>query len=330
MLIRIARNRQVAFFLLAPLLTAALWLPAFRFPFVPRPQVPMPLYRLLEQFPVDHPMAATITAMFLIGLQALAFNYFVYKHQLLSKRSFLPALFFLVFASCSHGLLRFHAPLLANFFLLPALYLMFDTYRMDTAYSKVFYTGLLVSLASLVYFPALVFGLFFIVCLIILRPFIWREWIILLLGIAVPYVYAASYYYVTDQSAVFWQDMVAAPVVNRDFFLALPVEYYPLTAVVVLLLLATAGRLVAGSGAATLKTRKGISCLVWMSFFCLLAGIPAQDFAVAGFYFAIIPVSVFVSSIFLNARRTWLAEVFFGLLIVGIGAVYLPRMGFSW
>ena len=329
MFIRVARQFLPAAFLLIPLLGVLLWLPAFNIDFTPRAQVSMPLYRLIEWFPSEFPLASKITALLLVGLQALGFNYFTLKHQLFTKRSYLPALFFIVFASCSMGLLRFHPAMVASIFLLPAIYLMLDTYRMDTAYSKVFYTGLLVALASLIYFPALVFALFFIACLVILRPFIWREWIILMLGLLVPYVYAGTYYFLADQSPAFWSGMIVQPIVHRDFFLSLPVSYYLLSGIIILLLLAAAGRFVAGAGAATLKTRKGISCMIWLAVFSVVAGIPAQDFGVAGFYFAVMPLAVFVSNIFLLARRTWLAELFFVLLLLGIATVYVPFSTFN-
>lgn len=326
MLIRAARQHSPIALLLIPLLGVLLWLPGFFFEYEPRPQVHMPLYALIGEFAAEEPLVSRIVALVLVFAQAAGFNYLVQRHQLLTRRSYLPALFFVVLSACTIGLLRLHPALLANVFLLPAVYLMLDTYRMDTAYSKIFYAGVLVSMASLVYFPALMFMFFLLACLVIMRPFIWREWVILLFGLLFPYVYAASWFFLTGASKQFWRGMILEPIVMRDFFLALPPAFYFLTATTALLLLTAAGRFIAGAGTATLKTRKGISCMLWMVFFSLLASLPAQDFGVTGFFFAAVPLSLFISNYFLLARRLWLAETLFILLLAGVVSAYWPYL----
>jgi hypothetical protein len=306
------------------LLAAGLWVPAFLFDYTPRPQVHMPFYAFLVPFGEQSPLASRAVAFLLLLLQGAGLNYFIQAHQVLTKRSYLPALFFVVLGSCTPGLLRLHPGLVANTFLLPALYLMYDTYRMDTAYSKVFYAGLLVSLASLFYFPAIAFAPAMLVCLVIFRPFIWREWIILLLGLALPYIYTESWLYLTDRPFILWDQFIISPIRNRDFFLALPVTAYLLTGVISLLLLTAAFRFVAGAGAATLKTRKGVSVMLWLLLFAVAATLPAQDFGVSGFFFVVAPFSVFISNYFLLARRIWLAEIIFALLLAGIAVAYWP------
>lgn len=324
MFISASRSHSPFGILVIALLAAVLWIPAFLFIHTARPQVDMPFYGLLAPFLEHSALASRITAFLLLLLQAAGLNYFIQAHQVLTRRSYLPALFFIVLGSCTPGLLRLHPGLVANTFLIPAFYLMYDTYRMDTAYNKVFYAGLLVSVASLFYFPALVFAPAMLVCLIIFRPFIWREWVILLLGLALPYIYMESWFYLTDRPFILWEQYILGPIYNRDFFLALPVTAYMLTAVIALLLLTAAGRFVAGAGAATLKTRKGVSVMLWLVLFSVAAALPAQDYGVSGFFFIVAPLSVFISNYFLLARRLWLAEIIFGLLLAGIAVAYWP------
>jgi len=93
--------------------------------------------------------------------------------------------------------------------------------------------------------------------------------------------------------------------------------------------LVSAARLVSGSLTSTLKTKKGVSVMVWLVFFAVLAVIPAQNFGVSTFRFIIYPFAFFASNYFLMARRLWMAEVLFTLLLAGIGISYLIEGGFQ-
>jgi hypothetical protein len=234
---------------------------------------------------------------------------------------------FVVLSACTPGLLWLNPQLIAGIFLLGALHLLLGTYRMDKAFGSVFNAGILIGIAALFYLPSIVFLLFAIVCIILLRPFIWREWIILILGSTVAPIYAGVYYFWNEKLSSMTHEIIVNPIVNRDFFLKLPVEYYFLTGMTGLMLFVSAGRFLSGAGTSTLKTKKGISVMVWFLVFSLLAVLPAQNNAVAGITFAIYPIALFASNYFLVARRLWLAETIFILLILSIAVSYFIGPG---
>lgn len=324
MFIRAAQQFRAAALLLIPLLAVALWWPGFILPYTPKAQVPMPLFGLIEQFIADYPLPSRIIALALVLGEAFLLNYTIIEHNVLTKKSYLPALFYVTLTGCSLGLLRLHPALIANLFLLQALRLLFEGYRTDTAYAKSFNAGLLIALASLIYLPAGVFVLFAMTAFIILRPFVWREWIILICGILLPYCYAAAYYFWFDRSHEFWYGAVIDPIRHKDFFLALPKTAYLLTAMIGVLLLSAAARFVTGAGTATLKTKKGVSVVIWLLIFALASLVVTQDFGVAGLVPAALPLSVLVSNAFLHAKRIWIMEVIFLFVLAGIAVAYWP------
>ncbi len=261
---------------------------------------------------------------FLLAMgEAFLLNYIIYQHHILTKKSWLPALMFVVLSACTPGLLWLNPQLIAGFFLLGALHLLLATYRTDKAFGPVFNSGILIGIAALFYLPSIVFLLFALVATILLRPFIWREWVILILGSTVAPIYAGVYYFWNDKLHIMTQEVVINPIIHRDFFLKLPVEYYLLTAMTGLMLFVSAGRFLSGAGTSTLKTKKGISVMVWFLVFSLLAILPAQNNSVAGIIFAIYPISLFVSNYFLVARRVWLAEVIFVSFVSSIIVSYI-------
>jgi hypothetical protein len=326
--IRTIRANQPLSFVLIPLLGILLWLPGFIHPSPPAEMVYMPFYSGLDIFLRAHPLTSvTLGFIFSLG-EAFLLNYIIHEHHILIKRSWLPALLFIVLSACTPGLLWLHPEHIAGVFLLGALHFLIGTYRMDKAFGQVFNAGILIGIAALFYLPSIVFLVFAIAAILILRPFIWREWIILILGSTIAPIYAGVYFFWHDQLRAVTQNMVLAPIHHRDFFLKLPSEYYFLTAMIGLLLFVAAGRFLSGAGTSTLKTKKGISVMIWFLLFSAIAILPAQNFAVAGFIFAIYPLALFISNYFLVARRIWLAESIFLLLLASI--LFSYAMNLEW
>ena len=329
MVISPIRQHSPISLVIIPLMAIVLWIPAFIHPLVPAGQVEMPLYSFADAFFRSAPYAALSIGLLLLITEAFLLNFILHQHQIIVKKNWLPALLVVVFGSCSPGLLWPHAEQFAGILLLIVVHVLLGTYRQDKSFGPVFNSGLLIGLAAQFYLPSLVFFLFGLIAIIILRPFIWREWVMLILGILIPFIYGGVYYYWNDTYSEITQRVIFDPIVNRNFFLKLDTADYFLSAMTVLVLLVSAGRLMAGSLTSTLKTKKGISVFLWFTFFALIAVLPAQNFEVSTFRFVIYPFAFFASNYFLNARRVWIAEVIFTLLLAGIGVSYLIESGFT-
>jgi hypothetical protein len=333
-IIRTVRAHQPLSLFLIPFIGILLWLPAFINPTLAAQEVYrydevyMPFYNGLDQFLRQHELMSVILGfLFSLG-EAFLLNYIIYEHHILTKRSWLPALLFVVLSGCTPGLLWLNPQLIAGIFLLLALHFLLGTYRMDKAFGQVFNSGILIGIAALFYLPSIVFLFFAIAALIILRPFIWREWIVLILGSTIAPIYAGVYFFWHDKLYYMTHNIILWPVIHRDFFLKLPSEYYFLSGMLVLLLFVAGGRFLSGAGTSTLKTKKGISVIIWFLLFSVIAILPAQNFAVAGFLFSLFPLALLISNYFLVARRIWLAESIFLLLLASI--LFSYAMHFGW
>jgi len=289
----------------------------------------MPLYAFADAFFRSHIYFALSIGLILLLAEAFLLNFILQQHQVIVKKNWLPALLVVVFGSCSPGLLWPGPQQFAGLLLLLVLHILLRSYRQDKSLGAIFNVGLLLGLATQIYFPALTFFLFCFISVLILRPFIWREWMMLLFGVILPFIYGGVYFYWTDTSTEITTRIILDPIIHRDFFLKLSSADYFLAATTLLVLLVSAARLVSGSLTSTLKTKKGVSVMVWFVFFAVLAMIPAQNFGVGTFRFIIYPFAFFASNYFLMARRLWMAEVLFTLLLAGIGISYLIEGGFQ-
>lgn len=329
MVISPVRQHSPFSLVIIPLLAIGLWVPAFLHPVAPVAEVEMPVYAALDSFFRSHHYAALIIGLVLLLAEAFLLNFVLQAHQVIVKKNWLPALLVVVFGSCSPGLLWPVPEQFAGLLLILVLHILLGTYRQDKSFAAVFNCGLLIGLAGQFYLPSLVFFLFAFISIIILRPFLWREWMMLIFGLFIPFIYGGVYFFWYDQYPEITHRVITDPIINRSFFLKLDSADYFLAAMTVLVLLVSAGRLISGSLTSTLKTKKGVSVMLWFTFFALLAILPAQNFAVGTFRFVIYPFAFFASNYFLQARRMWIAEVIFTLLLAGIGVAYLIESGFT-
>ncbi len=291
----------------------------------------MPLYGLLDEFFRSNVYAALSIGLVLLIVEAFLLNFILHQHQVVMKKNWLPALLVVVFGSCSPGLMWPGPQQFAGLLLLLALHILLGTYRQDKSFGAIFNVGLLLGLASQLYFPSLALFFFCFVAILMLRPFIWREWIMLVLGVLIPFIYGGIYFYWTDSHNEITNRLIIDPICQRDFFLKLAPADYLLTITTVLILLVSGGRVVSGPLTSTLKTKKGVSVMIWFTIFAVAAILPAQSFAVSGFRFVIYPFAFFASNYFLQARRVWIAELIFTLLLAGIAVSYLVDSGFlAW
>ena len=126
-------------------------------------------YRALENFIGDRNWIYHVISLLLIFFQALYFNYLINYYRILSKSSYLPAFSYVLVSSLFIEFTLLTSALIANTFLLFALAKIFSLYKKEKVVGIVFDAAFLVSLSSLFFFPYIVFFLFVIASITLLR-----------------------------------------------------------------------------------------------------------------------------------------------------------------
>lgn len=159
-------------------------------------------HRLLE---ILQPASASFGALFpllafaLLFVQAVTLTRFVNNHRMMARPNYLPGLSYMVLTSLLPEWNYFSAPLLVNSVLLYVLTALFNTYNRPQARGTIFNIGLALGIASFLFVPSLVFGLWILLALAILRPFRIDEWLLCLLGITTPFYFYAVYIFLNDR-----------------------------------------------------------------------------------------------------------------------------------
>lgn len=165
-------------------------------------------YKVLAAFTGDRNFIFHIISTTLIFFQALYFNYLVSYYRIMSRSSYLPAFSFILISSLFVEFMLLTSALIANTFLLFAMARIFAWYKKDKATGAVFDTSFLIAIASLFFFPYIVFFVFVIASLTVLRPFNLREYIISIIGLVLPYYFLGVYFFWINQLPEFLNSLV--------------------------------------------------------------------------------------------------------------------------
>lgn len=134
-------------------------------------------------------------SVLIISVNAHQINNVFNRNSFFTRDTFLPG-FIYVCGLISFNALAFSPALLAHLALIGALAFLFQIKRQDSAKVQTFASGLLIGI-GLIFNPLLALWVIIPwITLGIIRPFSWREWLIALLGMALPSFYHVCIHFV--------------------------------------------------------------------------------------------------------------------------------------
>lgn len=191
---------QVALF---AVLLFVLWLPAVVHPIVPiSTSHDGPLYFVLFSWILKFPVFSVTFALALIVFQSFVLFYIFQANGFFNRGNFLPAIIVLISYSWNPDFQTMHALLPASIFIMLALHGLMGIFGQHGAYQEMFSVAFFIGIASLFYFPVVYFMLFVWFSLITYRVSSWREYVISIIGVSLPYVYYLSWLFWVDNTEV--------------------------------------------------------------------------------------------------------------------------------
>lgn len=138
-------------------------------------------------------------AYVLLYIQSMQLTYLVNNYRMTNKSTYLPAMAYLLITSFLPEWNYLSPALVCNTFIIMAFVQLFQLYHQPVANSRIFNIGLLLGIASFIFFPVVLFALAILMGMLILRPFRLNELLLLLLGLLPPFYFYAVYLYLTDK-----------------------------------------------------------------------------------------------------------------------------------
>lgn len=198
MLLRFARSTQPYVLVIVMLAVGVMW---FTVPVGGEScNVPaISIYRWLYDLSKSNGFLIHLTGLVSLLLMASLVIQLNTKYLFIGQRSYLPGILFLLFSLLVHQSHNFHPVLWAGILLLFAIDRLLGTYRYDSLSYRVFDAAFFIGLSA-VFYPSLLFLLLFcLLVLPILRPFYWREWLLVLVGMALPFYFTYALLYLLDK-----------------------------------------------------------------------------------------------------------------------------------
>lgn len=315
-MLSLLKNNAIFSAFLIPILAIVMWWPSFISPPVIPIKHSMPLFEMFVQLLGNDLLFKSIIAFILVVIEGFYLNYLIDKNNLLSRKSFLPAFAFVMMMSGFKSVQQLHPIVCALLFVMLSLSKIAKTYRQDSALSNVFDASFLLSVASLFYFPITLLYPIVWVSLIVIRPFVWREWIVSLIGFVMPYVFTLTFYYWFNRVNFFVFDKIIFPASFNIYDVKEDSIWY-LLACLFILVIGIWGMFhtIFKSVFNTTFARNMSVIMVW--FLLLSAGIffisPQANIIYTICTF--IPFTYYLSATFIDLKKKWIAESLLFLFI---------------
>ncbi len=317
MFIRFFKTNQPASFLALPLLALVLWFTSWVNPTVPAPVFAMPFYAGLA-FVNAIPLLSEFLAFLLILAQGFYLNYIINKYDLRDSRertNFLPALFCIFFLSLFPAFRTLLPQHFSGIFLMLMVDKVFDSYRKESAFAHCFDAGLFASVASLFYFPSVIFFLLIWTGFVLLRAFNWREWVISFLGFIIPWLMILTYYFWFDRLNDFFSVHFGSSFSASYFDFGKPQHAELIFVFTGLLFFPAFLGFLHALSSGKVRTNKFFLLFTWFLFFVVVSAFIFPVNAYAHFTLAALPLAVIFGNWFLSLKKAWIAESLFLILL---------------
>ena len=276
-----------------------------------------PFAKLLIPIPLENafnPQTNIFIAFWLVIIQAFILNRIVNKYNLIGKPTFLPALLYITSSSLLKSFLILSPTLICNFLSIWMIDRFLSIYKRDEVKSVMFDIGMIIGCGSFIYFPYIAMLPLLWICLIIFRPFNWREWISGIFGFSIIFFFLWVFYFWNEAESKFYQ--IWAPLTTK-FPTNLNINYYDylvLIPVIVILILGIF-HLRNNFFKSYIQVRKTFQVLFFMFSLVMISFYLKQEYMIYHFLLGIPAASILMSYYFLHATKRWFYESLYFILL---------------
>lgn len=271
-------------------------------------------------------LSCQLIAAFLVFLQAVFVNIIASRQRMTEEVTLIPGLTFILLSSICVQFFGINPYLIANFFILLALYEMFDSYNVYSCADKIYNIGLWIALAGLFCAPYLFLIIFAWIGLGIQRANKLKERVMLLAGYLSPFILILTLMYWNDTLPEFYELQFGK---NLDFLSFKAQDSIQLSfslGFFILLLLIALFSLKTYNYRMKIKVQKIISILFFLVLTSLLTLFFQHNIMLQHLMVLIPALSFLISINFVRMPKHW-AEIFHLFFLVAVVIwQYLPLL----
>jgi hypothetical protein len=273
------------------------------------------LFSPFFQLTQNNALAQVITSIILV----LALSYGVQlindKFLFIRIRSNLPAFIFALIISGLTSLHTLHPVYFGALFMLLSIYRLFSIFGEKKAYSAIFDVGFLWGIGSLFYFNLIFIFPALLGSIVILgRETRWREFIILLLGLATPFIFTFSYGFLTDKTLLILKTFESNIITPVEHIFSNTALIIYLSAIVFFVLIGTIN-IFHQFDTKKISSRKYFSVMFGLFILSVLVIIFVPATSHEMLVITAIPTTYLISNLFVFMKSRFWSELLFFLLL---------------
>lgn len=314
MLIRVFKDLHPLSIVLTLGVIIVLWIPLYLHPFKVLENGDL-LFGFILSLSTIKSVHLTISLLLIIFEAYLLYS-IINKHRLSIKPSAISIIIFILLNTFFLQEYAANPIIIANGFVLLCLTQLTNLYNLKSGLNYIFNASLFISLGTLVYTPVCCLLILVWVACISVKPTVWRDFAISIIGFILPFIYLLAYNIIT-QKPLIPKTLTNTP----SLYSPLEINYLNGTIIAIVTLLTLFGVYTAYNNLHNLiiKQKKYLGLFLW--FILFVAGI------VVLFNLSIIslltmfsiPLTLVISLYLTNSKKNWLSNLMFFSLIIGIG-----------
>lgn len=258
---------------------------------------------------VIFPQGANLLAALLISLNAFGINWIYNTNEFLERNSYLSSLLYVVLMSFYHSFYSLDGLLIAHTCIIIVLFQFFELRQNEDGRKHVFNGAFFAGLAASFHPPMVALVPFILIMIWNIRPFVFRETLLALLGFGIPLLYAGVYLWysghkielkILEQTTNYYK--------KQTDFLVTSVLF---TLLFLLSLVSIRGKMQKSS----IRLKKLVRILWWLVAVGVVFGLVDLIFfrQIERFSFLMIPLSFFLTFSFTNKTFSVAASILFYL-----------------
>ncbi len=326
MILKKLKSNHTLNLLLFPLLAVVFWLKNLLAPqqhvFIPAENENF-LFSIIYGWLKQYPFWQNVTALLLFIFLAFEVLQISMRFNFVRIRTMLPATLFVLIAGGFTGMHFLHPVYFGAVFLLIALYRLLSTYDQPQPYSAAFDSGFFLGISILFYMNLLILLPAFLIGLGILsRETRWREFVILIIGFLLPYIFTASYAFLTGRIVEVY-DLVWIVFLTPVTFLEPGINLYIYTGFLILLTLVGSIKIIQQYDSVKVSTRKYF-IVFFLIFASSLSGIILIPIITQEMLLIIvIPITFLISNYFVYMKSRFWGNFWVILLVLMVTSLQM-------
>ena len=320
MFIRIFRSKYFFNYLLFFIIAIALWFDVLINPEKIKLSQQNTGAAWLDAIFAGFPLIMVILAIGLLIFQALVFNQIHDNHRLAERNQMLVAAFYILLMSSTPILVRPTIMIIVNFLMIILMNTMLNILGKHEPYRQVFDAAFIVGIASLLYFPTVVFLVFTWICFIVFQIFTWREWVISIFAFLLPYLFVGTYFFWTDELLDVSRNYITKFYEIKPIIVAANTYAYIVWGLLVFLVLIVFSRMIRGISESISDLRKKNRVVLFFLFIVAVSSVYSGNNFRMHLSLAAIPVAAIFGTYFSQSKKILLPEIITLLILIVIFA----------